>query len=182
MSDEMDRIDPDAPVCCRCLRPAGDVPLRAWRTSEGSEEVLDEWVMCWPCVEREAAEGKSLDQIVTDLGEASAARHAPDDEDDILLVGPCCACRRGDVVLRVVVLQDFRVPKSALGKGWGCVVCAIPGNGAIAVLCEPCAAAQAPVVDVCAGYPTEAGRAEAEPLRAFPWSHIRAFHREDGDV
>lgn len=103
------------------------------------------------------------------------------DENGIATVGTCCACRRADVGLRNVVCMTFRAPESAFGKGWGCVVCAIPGNGALAVICDNCMGREAPIVDVCAGYLAEPARAEAEPLRAIPWSHIRAFHPDAGE-
>lgn len=102
----------------------------------------------------------------------------PEWDDEVHFVGPCCACRREDVELRNVVCMTFRAPDSARGKGWGCVVCAIPNDGAIAVVCDACMAAERPILDVCAGYALDRERADAEPLRAIPWSHIRAFHRE----
>lgn len=105
---------------------------------------------------------------------------APADwDDEIRFVGPCCACRRTDVPLRNVVCMTFRVPESALGKGWGCVECAIPADGALAVVCDECMAAERPIVDVCAGYVKEPARAAAEPLRPIPWEHIRAFHGDE---
>lgn len=106
----------------------------------------------------------------------------PEFDDEVRFVGSCCACRREDVRLRNVVCMTFRAPSGALGKGWGCVVCAIPADGAIAVVCDECMAAERPIVDVCAGYARDPERTPAEPLRPIPWSHIRAFHRTPLDV
>lgn len=101
---------------------------------------------------------------------------------EVRFAGPCCACRREDVRLRNVVCMTFRAPVGALGKGWGCVVCAIPTDGALAVVCDECMTAKRPIVDVCAGYARDPERTPAEPLRAIPWSHIRAFHPDAPDV
>ena len=46
-------------------------------------------------------------------------------------LGPCCHCGRTDDV-RTIVMLSRRGPMP--GCGWGCVVCGLPLDGAIAVL------------------------------------------------
>jgi hypothetical protein len=102
-----------------------------------------------------------------------------EDEEGIEFRGPCCSCRRDGVRLRNVVCMGFRAPVSAAGKGWGCVVCGLSSDGAIAVVCDPCREASAPILDVCSGYPTQAGRVEVGALRDRPWAHDRSRHEGD---
>lgn len=93
--------------------------------------------------------------------------------DDVQLSGPCCACRR-NLFLRHVILMGFRGPVP--GRGWGCQVCGLPENGAIAVVCDECMALDAPIVDVCSGWAADGGRVEAGPLRCLVWQHDPAVH------
>jgi len=105
---------------------------------------------------------------------------APPELDEVELTGPCCACRRVFVYLRHVVCMTFRAPEGALDKGWGCVVCAIPSHGALAVVCDECMNAQRPILDVCADYVRNPARAlVTDELRAIPWVHIQASHEAD---
>lgn len=64
--DDQDEDVSEQPACARCLGPAGPCPLHVWRTSDasGEEKVLDEWVVCWPCVEKS---GKPLEQLMAEL-------------------------------------------------------------------------------------------------------------------
>ncbi len=49
--------------------------------------------------------------------------------------GPCCACEGTENVRNVVMLN---VKGTMPGHGWGCVVCGLPCDGAVAVLCADC--------------------------------------------
>lgn len=74
-------------------------------------------------------------------------------------LGACCYC--GTVVgVVVLVNMDGRCP--ILGRGWGCVVCELPPHGAVAVLCDGCAARmERGVISprmICTGYPARDGR------------------------
>lgn len=51
-------------------------------------------------------------------------------------LGSCCACGREDETCRNIVMLSVRAPVP--GAGWGCVVCGLPLDGAIAVLCDAC--------------------------------------------
>jgi len=97
-------------------------------------------------------------------------------DEGITITGPCCACRRQDVELRNVVCMAFRGPITATGKGWGCAVCGLPTDGAIAIVCDDCRESDAAILDVCAGYAADPARVEASPLRGRPWEHRRERH------
>lgn len=74
--------------------------------------------------------------------------------------GTCCACG-GHADLATFLMLPFRAPVP--GTGWGCVVCGLPPDGAIAAICDECAGPiastrQAPGLKyVCLGRPL-AGR------------------------
>lgn len=50
-------------------------------------------------------------------------------------LGSCCECRKTENV-RNIWLTDKKAPIS--GKGWGCLTCGLPADGAVAVLCDEC--------------------------------------------
>ena len=60
---------------------------------------------------------------------------APDDFEDDCNFGQCCACH-GTKNVRTVVMLHRRGPVP--GTGWGCVVCDLPLDGAISVVCDSC--------------------------------------------
>ena len=61
------------------------------------------------------------------------------------------------------------------GKGWGCVVCGLPSDGAVAVVCDACLESGAPILDVCSGYPASGVRVARESLTE-PFDHDMAAH------
>jgi hypothetical protein len=93
--------------------------------------------------------------------------------DDAIDLGGCCACRNAGPTVRNIVMLPFRAPVS--GKGWGCVVCHLPSDGAVAVLCDACLESGAPIRDVCAGYPAENMRMARESLKEA-FDHDMRFH------
>lgn len=52
-------------------------------------------------------------------------------------LGPCCSCLKADCRARILVF----IPRqgSTPGRGWGCLTCGLPPEGAFAVVCDPCA-------------------------------------------
>ena len=95
--------------------------------------------------------------------------------DDIDL-GSCCACRKAGPTVRNIMTLPFRSPTP--GFGWGCVVCHLPSDGAVAVLCDACLESGAPIVDVCHGYPKENMRMARESLTAA-FDHDLARHEDE---
>jgi len=64
--------------------------------------------------------------------------------------------------VRNVILLTKLAPIS--GRGWGCIVCGLPPNGAVAVVCDACLEANAPLRFACRGRPGSDGRVPIEEL------------------
>jgi hypothetical protein len=96
--------------------------------------------------------------------------------DDGPALGPCCNCGRPGRVGTIAML-DRRSPTP--GRGWGCVVCNLPSDGAIAVLCDDCLDVWPPKF-VCTGYPAVDGRTPYAWLSPETFEHDRSKH-EAGD-
>lgn len=88
-------------------------------------------------------------------------------------LGPCCACG-GTENVRNVMMLDRKGPTP--GKGWGCFVCDLPLDGAVAVLCDDCLEAKAEIRFVCGGYPSQDGRVLIEDLPDGPFGHDLSVH------
>lgn len=96
-----------------------------------------------------------------------------------LSLGACCICESTENVNSIMTL-DRRAPTP--GKGWGCVQCGLPNDGAIAVLCDTCAelyvAGRAKLVYVCRGYPADDGRMFFVHLPEDTFDHDKSKHPE----
>ena len=92
-------------------------------------------------------------------------------------LGPCCNCGRVDGVRNIVMLSR-RGPTP--GRGWGCVVCGLPLDGAIAVMCDDCVGVGEPKF-VCSGYPVTPGRVPFNELSPERFDHDPAKHPEGYD-
>ena len=68
---------------------------------------------------------------------------------------------------------DKRAPVP--GTGWGCLVCGLPNDGAIAVVCDNCLEAETEILEVCHGHPHE-GRRMALSVINEPFEHDPAKH------
>lgn len=94
-------------------------------------------------------------------------------------LGLCCVCEARSA--RNVLTLPFRsmIP----GHGWGCVVCDLPLNGAVAVLCDPCLDRyrddETILTRCCAGYPKQDGRVAVATLAADPFDHDMSRHPEE---
>ena len=82
--------------------------------------------------------------------------------DGSLELGACCSCGATEGVRNIMML-GYRAPVP--GTGWGCVVCGLPADGAVAVVCDACLAAGAPVKRVCRGYPSAGERVGRKGLK-----------------
>ncbi len=94
------------------------------------------------------------------------------DESEIKL-GPCCACGENLQDVRNVVMLHHRAPVPF--TGWGCVVCDLPADGAVAVLCDRCLLTHAEIKDACHGYASEGRRVSLKSLTE-PFDHDRSKH------
>lgn len=98
---------------------------------------------------------------------------------DDLNLGACCECGERDC--HNVMMLDFKAPIP--GTGWGCVVCKLPQDGAVAVLCNSCMETvnrenRTPRL-VCVGYPYKNVR-ETAPVgeKRVHFDHVRQRHPE----
>ncbi len=94
-------------------------------------------------------------------------------------LGTCCICGSSEAVRTFVCLnKKCSVP----GTGWGCVVCGIKADGAMAVICDACCDSVADVLGalrfVIRGYPSNQGR---EPIGAVSGTHEHnmGYHKEE---
>jgi hypothetical protein len=92
-------------------------------------------------------------------------------------IGPCCGCGATQGVKNILMLNR-RSPSP--GKGWGCVVCGLPFDGAVAVMCDACLGTKPKFV--CIGYPASDGRCPIGECPPEKFEHDMAKHAEDEDV
>lgn len=95
-------------------------------------------------------------------------------------LGPCCICEKsGDSVRNIISLHQ-KTPTP--GRGWGCVVCRLPSDGALAVLCDRCfdlfCGGGNELKFACCGYPGIDGRIPVGELTGVH-EHDMKFH--DGE-
>jgi hypothetical protein len=88
-------------------------------------------------------------------------------------LGPCCACEATAGVRNIIMLHKLA---PILGTGWGCVVCGLPCDGAIAVLCDGCVGAKRPARFAVFGLASERRRIPVADL-ADDFDHDLAKHR-----
>lgn len=93
--------------------------------------------------------------------------------DTALDLGACCACRKRDATVRNIMM--LQTPAPVPGTGWGCIVCGLPSDGAIAVVCDACLEAELPILDVCVGYASHDERVSSTTL-AGTFEHNLALH------
>ncbi len=86
----------------------------------------------------------------------------------------CCCCCGGTKNVRNVVMLSRR--GSVPGKGWGCVLCDLPRDGACYVCCDDCLAADAKPREVVRGYAASGGREPVENLSPEPFEHDLSKH------
>jgi hypothetical protein len=91
-------------------------------------------------------------------------------------LGTCCACGRDDRTVRIVLYLPRRSPIP--GRGWGCVVCELPAEGAVAVICDECAECKVSLRFACIGYPGIDGRIPIEEL-SEDFRHDISRHSDD---
>jgi hypothetical protein len=88
--------------------------------------------------------------------------------DKRLDLGPCCICEAAFAPVLLIVHARSIEP----GKGWGCPVCGLSQDGALAVICEVCESRYGTQGQVetalrfaCRGWPGTDGRLHIEDLR-----------------
>ena len=90
-------------------------------------------------------------------------------------LGPCCACEGLEHVRNVVMLDK---KSTEPGTGWGCVVCHLPNDGAIAVLCDGCLELHAVIRFAVVGWVTDKKRVPIDALTE-EHKHNMYFHFDE---
>src|SRR5690606_22795304 len=96
--------------------------------------------------------------------------------------GTCCYCQERQAT--IVLMLDYKAPLA--GHGWGCIVCGLPSDGAITVLCGCCwqlshtspafkAWLKKPLV--CSGFPKDNERTRLTDPE--PFGHDMDKHAEE---
>jgi len=92
-------------------------------------------------------------------------------------IGRCCVCEKGGPKVRNIVMLHQRAP--VRGTGWGCFVCGLPSDGAVAVICDDCLpgiqAGGSPKF-VCVGYPYQNDRLPFADLKTPAFDHDMSKH------
>ena len=94
-------------------------------------------------------------------------------------LGPCCSCARVGPSVRNILMLSQKAPIA--GHGWGCLLCGLPSDGAVAVVCDTCLASDAKLAYACRGYPGADGRVPIEDLTG-EHVHDEAVHRADDET
>lgn len=94
-------------------------------------------------------------------------------------LGSCCVCGKTGPTVRNVLMLKFKAPQP--GKGWGCFVCGLKNDGAVAVVCDEClgdpdAGSKVDIKFACVGYPQDNQRISLDQL-AEPFDHNMARHK-----
>jgi hypothetical protein len=90
--------------------------------------------------------------------------------------GTCCACRQQGETVRNFVTLPKQAPVA--GTGWSCVVCNLPDDGALAVLCDQCLETNAEIQDVIHGMVDGKKRSPFAALTQ-DFDHDPALHEAD---
>jgi hypothetical protein len=92
-----------------------------------------------------------------------------------LKFGACCACG-GTTNVRNGLMLEQKCPTPS--RGWGCVVCHLPSDGAVALVCDACLHENRPLKFACTGYPAVDGRTPIEQLTGTH-QHDMRFHPDE---
>lgn len=100
---------------------------------------------------------------------------------DYFSVGPCCRCgKKGGPDVRQIIALSFEAPQE--NTGWGCIVCDLPNNGAVAVVCDSCLDLclknSAEIKFVLDGWPAEGKRLPIDQLEKKHFDHDHKKHPE----
>lgn len=149
------------------------VPVRQWEgvTERGTKCIVFTYCMA-------VANSEDSSQFEAELKEIAMPAGMPplnDPHESAIDLGECCACGRTENV-RNVVMHNKRAPVP--GTGWGCVVCSLPNDGAVSVICDLCLETNAKIKDVCHGFPKAKSRRALASLSPEPFQHDMRYHPE----
>lgn len=87
----------------------------------------------------------------------------------------CCACGVAKRSRNLVMLNQKALTP---GKGWGCMQCGLPSDGALAAICDDCASGDPEIRYCFDGYVTDGKMAPIAELPQIPHEHNMALHPE----
>lgn len=93
--------------------------------------------------------------------------------DETGIAGPCCACGAVGRPLNCFVQINKKMPEP--GTGWGCFICGLPMDGALAAICSECANALRAPTHIVVGFVHEGRRVPISDLNE-EFHHIEAHH------
>jgi hypothetical protein len=105
------------------------------------------------------------------------AEDDPDYAEEPLDLGPCCSCLKHDPFPDNILVLEKRAPIP--GTGWGCFVCNLPHDGALAVVCDDCLRQSRDLKEAISGYPAEKKRIAFSELPPGSFKHIAEMHERD---
>lgn len=106
----------------------------------------------------------------------------PDYDEEPLGLGTCCICGEESETVRNIVTVERRAPIP--GTGWGCFVCKLPEDGAMAVVCDDCLpplGGHMELKQVILGNPADKKRIAFDELPPGNFRHTEEMH-ERGDL
>ena len=109
--------------------------------------------------------------------EAKCAHY--DQESDENDLGTCCICGKSGKTVRNIIVLDRETAPENYGKGWGCLVCGLPMNGASAVLCDDCVPNRSKVDKMVIGWPKENRRRLLSEVPYVEFKHDELKHMVD---
>src|SRR5687767_7678986 len=93
-------------------------------------------------------------------------------------LGPCCACEKLEAVRNIIMLN---VKGTVPGYGWGCFVCGLSTDGAVAVICDECLESNVEIRFAVDGKLDDKKRIPIGEL-TVPHNHDMSRHPEERDV
>lgn len=91
-------------------------------------------------------------------------------------LGACCACGKQDETVRNLIMLPEKAPVE--GTGWGCSVCGLASDGAMAVICDRCLLNKVEIRWAINGYATGCERIERGQLVGLH-EHDQALHEAE---
>ncbi|MCV3215115.1 hypothetical protein OGM63_16610 [Plectonema radiosum NIES-515] len=89
-------------------------------------------------------------------------------DEEPLDLGACCACGKTEKVENILTINK-RAPIP--GTGWSCVVCGLPYDGAVTVMCDDCVVGNKEPKEVCYGYVKDKKRISYTALSEEEFNH-----------
>jgi len=164
----------------------GDMRETAWRFLDSVREYFAECPTVTMMLEAGddptqdiGSDEDDADPFLDAVADADEADHAldalnvyPPDERSETDLGPCCVCEAPTGARNILMLRS-KAPIA--GHGWGCMVCDLSMDGAVAVVCDGCVGQ--PLKFACRGYPQTDGRIPIAELTGTH-DHDLARHRD----